>query len=320
LLYESVTQDGSTEVLANTAFRFQFDRFLLPLSVTRQSICLQPILSDVLTLSDCTQGVFLEPTYDPVLRTATYRQPPTQTPLVAGNIYKLTAFVPLSPGDYGFFSFDGAPLDLPFVVEITVQVENGAPYDMLPSTDHFCASPMPVCASDCTTACLAQCDTGDSCSTCAATCASSCPRSVSSALGGCATSMCHGGAAPAEALELSSAAGILATAVDKTAHLTEGGENATTPDENPPRFGRAMPIIDPAFASNSFLLYKLLASTENTLENPPDPAELERLRSRLAVGLPMPPSNGSASGLRAGEPEWISAWIQQGAPTETCSP
>ena len=81
---------------------------------------------------------------------------------------------------------------------------------------------------------------------------------------------------------------------------------------------RAMPILDPTFPGNSYLLYKLLASHDTPLENPPDPVEVDRLRRSLVVGMPMPPSTAQGAFLRAGEAEWISVWLAQGAPTPVC--
>jgi hypothetical protein len=318
--YESVSPDGSTQVYGTTAFKITFDRFLAPISVSRQALCVRPSFGNVGGPADCTGGVVFAPSYDPVRREAMFRLDPAQAPLSHDDIYTLTAYVGLTPDAGGFRSFEGTPITSRFTREFRVRPGAGAP-DPVPTDDHFCTSARPTCASDCALDCQTM-HPGDP--TCTSTCKASCPRSVSQAFAGCALGNCHAGASadgtnlPAEGLDLSSVAALLATAIGHTAHETQTGEHAEDPDENPPRFGRAMPILDPNFPGNSYLLYKLLASHDTPLVDPPDPVELGRLRRSVVVGMPMPPSTAPSAFLRPGEAEWISAWLGQGAPTPPC--
>lgn len=318
-VYESVSPDGSTQVYGSTAFKLTFDRFLEPLSAVRQAICVQPRLDNVNGPEGCTNGVFFTPAYDPVRREVVYRPGAGQAPLSPDDLYKFTAYVGVTADAGGFRTFEGTPLAAPFVREFQVRMGAGAP-DPAPTSDQFCNSP-------CASACGPSCETdpmGKTKATCVKDCVDACPpspRSVSVTLSGCAT--CHANSADgktvaAEGLDLSSAAAIAATAIGHTAHGTQTGEHAQNPDESPPRFGRAMPILDPLFPGNSYLLYKLLASHETPLENPPDPVEVQRLRRSLVVGIPMPPSTEPKAFLNPGEAEWISAWLAQGAPAPLC--
>jgi hypothetical protein len=302
-VYEPLAPDGTTQVLTTTPFKIRFDRLLLPGTATRQSICLQPLLKKVIGPQDCTAGVFLEPSYDPVRHEVVYRQVPAYPPLAGGIAYTLTAYVALEPADWGFRSVEGTGLPELARFDLGVQDDGGhpAPFDTGPVGDHFCAAPDPGC-------------TGGACA-----------RSVSAIFGGCSLSSCHGGAQPAEGLDLSSAAGLTATALGRAAHGTQTGEHARDPDETPARFGRAMPIIDPRSPGNSYLLYKLIANPRTPLEVPfpgpagEEPPEVRRIRTTIIAGLPMPPSNAPTAALHEGEAEWISEWILAGAPvSESC--
>lgn len=302
LVYEPLARDGTTQVLSTTPFKIRFDRLLLPGTATRQAVCLQPLIKKVIGPGDCTAGVFLEPSYDPVRREVTYRQSPESPPLAPDIAYALTAYVAISPTDLGFRSFDGTSLPELVRFDLGVQNDGGTPvpFDLGPTGDHYCAGPTPGC-------------TGDDCA-----------RSVSALLGACGG--CHGGPQPAMGLDLSSSDGLATTALGVAAHGTQTGEHASDPDESPTRFGRAMPLIDPRVPGNSYLVYKLLANRRTPLEVPfpgPDgeePAEVRRIRNTIVVGMPMPPSTALHASLRSGEAEWIADWILQGAPTAPSCP
>jgi hypothetical protein len=302
---------GTTQVLSTTSFKLQFDRLLLPASATRQAVCLESVLTNVVNSNACAAGVFLSPSYDPVRREVTYRQMPGNPRMIPGERYQLSVFTAIADTDNGIRSFDGVPLEEPASIEVGVLDDPQGmvpPYEPLPSGDHFCTSPDPTCTD-----------------------ASTCARSVSLVLKGCSYSPCHRGNpdTAAEALELGSPATLLATAIGHTAHETETGEAAADPQPTSLRFGRAMPILEPKVPGDSYLIYKLLArhGLPLTLPFPPDPSgdptvdppEVVRLRSFLVVGMPMPPSDVVAGvPLRAGEPEWLSAWLLQGAPLPAC--
>jgi hypothetical protein len=286
-------------VLAKTSFRVTFDRFLLPTTTFRQSVCLQPVVGQVTAAKDCAKGVTLEPAYDPVLRRITYRQPATSAGLAPGARYTFSVFPP--PGDgtiNGIEAFDGAPLAVAVSRDFTTRdVETpGTTVEPPPSADFCNVLSSEVFHKTCAT-------------------------------GGCHTAAGeedHGlvlGAA--EGLDLSSPARIHATAVSHAAHETQTGEHADEIEVSPSRFGRAMPIVDPTRPGNSYLLYKLLASAGNGAKGSDDAteqkriAEIDRLRATIVVGMPMPPSNGTGKQIDEANLEQLSQWIAQGAPT-TC--
>jgi hypothetical protein len=269
----------------------------LPVTATRQAICVQSLLNHPASLADCPEAVFLEPTYDPVLREATFRQSPMDPPLTPGTAYELTVFVADTPATSGFLSFDGTPLPAIARFEFGVSANRGHPpqYDVISQVNHYCHGPVYGCKGE------------------------GCPRSVAQIFGsqGCGVASCHGGSPLSEGLGLDTPAHLAATAIGRTAHETQDGENAQIPDESPPRFGRAMPVLDPAAPGNSYLVYKLLANPDTPLENPfpGGAAELARMQEKIVVGMPMPPSQAPNAALLPGEPEWLSEWILQGAPT-----
>ncbi|MFT3771934.1 MAG: hypothetical protein QM820_41540 [Minicystis sp.] len=289
LVYEPLAADGSTAVLPTTAFKIRFDRLLLPVSASRQAICLQPLLKQVLGPSDCSAGLFLEPSYDPVRREVVYRQLPTGAGLTPGIAYALTAYFPEEGTPFGFRSFEGTPLATITRFELGVRDDGGAPFDLLPDIDRYCTAPDPACAGD------------------------GCARSVAGILGasGCGAASCHGGAAAAEGLDMRSPQGLLDTAIGRSAHGTQTGEDGRDPDETPLRFARAMPVVDPRAPGNSYLVYKLLANTHTPLEVPftgepgAVPAEVARVQRSIITGMPMPPSTAYEASLRPGEAEWI---------------
>lgn len=64
-------------VLSTTAFKIQVDRLLLPSTVNRQAVCLQPMFGNVVQPGDCSAPgaiSLLHPSYDPVRREVTYYQ------------------------------------------------------------------------------------------------------------------------------------------------------------------------------------------------------------------------------------------------------
>jgi hypothetical protein len=290
--------------------------------VTRQALCFQPKLATVRRPGDCTAGVFLEPAWDPVRREATYRQRADAPPLLEETIYALTLYAPIEDTDGGFRALEGASFEaIPrFELRVGTAGASPLPVDTLPRGEHYCASAKPGCASACAPTCAAQCAGDAACeASCTTNCLEACPRSVAEILGPTGCGSCHGGAQAAEGLDLASRAGLEDTAFGHAAHGTQVGGHARVAEENPARFGRAMPILDRGVPGNSYLVYKLLANPATPLEVPfPGdpvnglPPEVARLRDAVVVGMPMPPS--TSSGLRPGEPEWISDWLLQGAP------
>jgi hypothetical protein len=322
LVYEPLASGGATRVLANSPIKLRFDRLLFAPSVTRQAICLQPLQGTVNGPNDCAAGAFLEPAYDPVLREATFRQGPANPPLLAGTLYTLTPYVALLPDDPGFRTFEGVGLDQITRWELTVR-EDGAlsAYDTIPTSEHYCASPRPDCASACASSCVAKCPGDGACEkACLDPCVAACPRSVAGILGkgGCSQQACHRGSTAPEGLDMSSPAALARTAIGVAAHETQTGEHARTADQVPPRFGRAMPLLDPGVPGNSYLVYKLLATRGLPLVRPLDAAEITRVQRDVISGMPMPPQSAFGASLRAGEPEWLAEWILQGTPVHAC--
>jgi hypothetical protein len=326
---EPLKSAGSTKVLTTSSFRVRFDRFLLPATAIRQSVCLQPLTGHVETLADCKAGVFLEPTYDPVERAVTYRQKEGAR-LATDTTYTLTVLAPTTADTLdGFRAFDGAGLDDNLELEFsTVGVD---PPDAKPETrpheDWFC-EPSQGCAAACkesdeTRACVATaCEPADE--GCAARCLASCTALCvpSARLATCAFGACHGVTSEPRSgavmgLDLSSFEAIRDTAIGHVAHQTQNGEHAQRAESAPSRFGRAMPIIEPGNPGNSYLLYKLLiAPPYTTGEFAPSASEIERLRSAFVVGLPMP----AAGGLPVPTPALValSEWIAAGADVGDC--
>jgi hypothetical protein len=324
---------GSGAVIANSPLKVHFDRLLQPGTATRQALCVQPLQKTVLSSADCTAGVFFEVAYDPVRREATYRQSPANPPLAAGPTYRLTTYIPSDANPGGFRAFEGTPIGKVFSADFTV---SGDPppstYDTISTADHFCTGPAPTCLDDCAPACIKKFGIVDPQEQpCEIACLAACPRGVTDILGrnGCAVATCHGPTADAGDVEpmglvMSSNAALHATAIGRVAHETQDGEQARVPNESPPRFGRAMPILDPGSPGNSYLIYKLLANYQTKpevpfLDTPPggEAPEVRRVRTTLIAGMPMPPS-GSEAYLRDGEIEWLAEWLLQGAPTKTC--
>ncbi len=102
-----------------------------------------------------------------------------------------------------------------------------------------------------------------------------------------------------------------------------------------------MPLLDAGHPENSYLLYKLLIGDEQLQRSgcvspyqvpvsegaPPggcaEPlasAERERLRDWFVQGAPMPPpgSDGASPPLSPGDLRELAAWLEAGAPLETC--
>lgn len=312
---------GASEVLSTASIILKFDRFLLPSSATRQSICLWSNLTvDVQTLEDCQNvagavRVFLEPTYNPVEREIILRRPPDQPRLTPGVRYRLAVLAPTGPDDpYGIRAFDGAPLPQTQQIDFAVAAQDppGAADELPPDQDLFCA-PVGGVASY-----MQSCTFG-----------AGCHRSV------------PGVSDAVMGLDLATASLIQATAIGKVAHQTQTGEHADEPDVTPRRFGRAMPLIDALNPGNSYLLYKTIIGP-NAIDPalPPDEAaalaaEIDRLRGAVVVGLPMPPQQTPSFWLHApadpmvdpslvvprvdgGDMDAITAWIAQGAPTRDC--
>lgn len=227
---EQLAVDGSSTVLSTTSLVIRFDRFLLPASAIRQSVCVRSNLDPVARSEDCENGLFLEPTYDPTHREITYRQSSSNPGLSAGTTYQLTVFAPPDvSSNSGIRAFDGAPLDQPYVIQFKTAAADpmGAVLEGPPAGDLFCSaedclkqcntsSTVATCQAACPTSCAAECmcdpmdaTCTDNCpagdttckqacrtcrncgSDCLAQCTSNCPNSIAVSLSSCAFSGCH---------------------------------------------------------------------------------------------------------------------------------
>jgi hypothetical protein len=302
---------GATDLVQTTSsVRLRFDRFLLPEDAIRQSMCLQPSSDAVPTIQECTQGVFLDATYDPVRRTVTYRLP-AMAALVADTKYWLTILAPTDASPFGFRAFDGASLSSNIVLQFTTAKTNapGGPVD--PSLDDAAKRTVSEELFCTASACVASCGMDD---VCKGRCAVR--KSLPSSCGSCHGPIEIGGSAMG--LDLSGANRINAV-IGRVANQTQTGGNADEPDTKPRRFGRAMPQIEPGNAGNSYLLYKMLIGPiyeRSSAAADIAPGELDRLRASVVVGLPMPPYDFFAipeTGVDA-----LSTWIATGAQTPAC--
>lgn len=302
--------DATELVQSTSSVVLRFDRFLLPGDAIRQSICLQPNSDPVKTLQDCTQQVFLEPSYDPVRRTVTYRLPATGS-LIADTKYWLTILAPTEASTFGFHAFDGAALDTNTTVQFSTAVTNppGGPVD--PSLDEAAKQAVSNELFCVASACVASCGADD-------TCKGKCPvaKSLPAGCAGCHGPIEFGGSAMG--LDLS-AGNRIPEIIGRVANQTQTGANADEPDTKPRRFGRAMPQIEAGNPGNSYLLYKMLISpmyARSAAAAGIASGEIDRLRASVVVGLPMPPYEVYA--LPEASVDALSAWISTGAQTPVC--
>lgn len=329
-IYAELSEGALTpEVARSGSLRLTFDRFLLPVRVIRQSICVRPSLTSVADLGACQEPfqTFTEPAYDPARRQVVFRLSEGRRHL-PGTAYRLTVFDPDEDVDEtGFRAFDGATLDRAYVFDFTTQAEGGDERDELePGRDAYCAAVDcfrgcdgdPACAAGCRPLCVDDACFGDG-----DLIAPRAPGGFPALFESCNLPGCH---RPGRdfvettmGLDLSSLSG-LEGAIGRVAHQTQTGAGADEPTVNPDPFGRRMPLIDPGNPGNSYLLYKLILSPENHVEPPPE-AEVRRLRAAAVPGLPMPASiTGPGGGMVAGDVEAsqlqldrLSAWIANGA-------
>jgi hypothetical protein len=314
-----IAADGSTRIVPSASLRLRFDRFLLPGTVTRQSVCLQPDTGDVADYTKCGKGVFLEPTYDPVRREVVLRQK-AGARLALGTLYKLTLYKPDIEGDCssdaptscGVRAFDRAPLEAPFTITFrTVEVDPGNVPDETAPAVVFCGAKGAAAA-------LGSCSYGNCHAT---TSGNPCVPTSKSKYPDCAEGVSFYN------MQYGNFVDVEQTAINRVAHQTQMGESASTPEKTPARFGRAMPIIDafnPGVAGNpgnSYVLYKILVGTSTDAapaDIKPSDAEVQRLLDSVVVGMPMPPPDPAAGSLDSEQMLNLSNWIQHGAPLSKC--
>lgn len=305
-----VGDDPDCTMPTNAPLTLRFDRFLNPVTATRQALRVYP--------GDPNVGVpfTYDVVYDPVERVVEYRVPPGAA-YKPRTLYRVELLVPEAPGEEGITAFDGAPLAagaLPLEFSFFTSAEPSE----LP------AEPSPP-----------------SCATVV--------REVFGSLGNCATASCHrhggNGAELQEAphqLWLEDTGHFAQSALGRVARQTELGDFVGGPaTPQGPRFGVRMALIEPKSPGASYLLYKLLLGLDNyepcsspdaasvcrdaadppVSSHPllplaegdalaPSAEELVRLREWFVRGEPMPRGRGGVTleGLRA-----VSRFVTAGA-------
>jgi hypothetical protein len=233
----------------------QFDRFLLPSTTLRQTICLQAatVGAEHPGLDFC-EGAGLAPHYDPVDRIATWT--------IRGKIfpktrYNVRIFAPNDANDTaGVRAFDGAPLEKEYIFAFTTGDQSPglepsrklgfcAMKSLCPLPDGACDGPAPTPLTASPHDFLAA----------------SCTRS-----GNCHGAAGQGSGLSGSALQFQETPGGSITPSLRRLVLDSvvATETATGVDPTAPSrsvltpFGRNMPYIDAANPANSYLLYKLI--------------------------------------------------------------
>lgn len=293
-------------VPTNAALELRFDRFLLPGGGLAAGLSLY-------SGNPPANGVALSARYDLLERVVVLRP---LRPLQDNTLYT-AEIAPSSDVRRGFWAFDGAPLTPgPIPLRFSFKTGSGArptpvaPPRLLDDCQSMSQGPFAICA-DCHA--TRPSEPGE-------------PNHF-----------------PPMRLDLASARGLFETAIGHVAHQTQVG-NALNDEglRTPVRFGVQMNLIDPGNPATSYLVYKLLAKSQNFRPGPdsaaagcnsgyhvpvadracsaPDTEELHRLREWFVLGEPMPkdaPSSAGAVESRAldrPQLERIVGWIGSGAP------
>ncbi len=310
---------------AGGSIELAFDRFLLPVSVSRQSFVVKRVDGQV--------AVSPVVTYDPVARVVTLSRQSGSPWLEAGQSYRVELPLPdfdagVSPSQVGGVrGIDGATLDpssqrmIGFSVSATPSTQGPAP------TTNFCRDVLPIFENK------------------------------------CSSGSCHGPAGgqsrPASGLVLTTASGVALTAIGRVAQASNTGPRAQASAPTV-RFGVDMPLINPGVPGDSWLLYKMLLalppettpvtrrskcdgtqgavpiSTDALYTTPFTRAVSASERARLGevVGgqpMPYPPKPGAPEDAAVSDPlteaplsfgqlERVRLWIAQGAALEDCGP
>ena len=301
--------DPACGVPIDARVELRFDRFLLPSTAVRQSVRFFSGAA-LNVVPDDRFGPEIIPSYDPLERVVTFSLPGGAT--LQPNTY-YTVELPIAAGDdgFGFRAFDGAPLAGDEPLRIGFRTSNAlGPEPLAPASALGCADV--VCSV------FGHAELG-------------CELPITS---GCAAEHCHGSpeTEPRMGLSLASPAALATSALMRVAHQTETGPTTGRTFENPPRFGTAMPLIEPARPSNSYLVYKLLLAPEtyeSTAEGEsctryraavdpercilPDADELTRLREWFVHGEPMPKPDHEPRFVRAESMRTLLDFIATGA-------
>jgi len=275
----TIPEANAIDVPLDQSIRVQFDRFLSPLSVMRQSICIASIgpMAREAGRDGCEQFPAAE--YDPVDRVAVWK--PSQ-PLKPGVRYTVVLRPPDDESDMtGVRAFDGAPLEAPYVFSFETErrpacdEEEDCPEGsrclcedaacrrktcQRPSNEpareiDYCATPRRLCTLPAT-----ACDRPGSLPA-----TTPGPRAL---LHGCAGSVCHSSETRSRSSN-GALGGTLALTNDgirdyigKVALETATEADPTAINRLGVPFGVNMPYVDPGFPANSYLLWKLVLGLE----------------------------------------------------------
>jgi hypothetical protein len=297
---------------ADGAIQIAFDRYLNPSTVNRQGIGLRDLFGNA-PLNPLVD-------YDPITRVVTLSNPNPGQPFLNDQQFYELVFPVATVGDassFGLVAIDGATID-PATPSISFEVVSMGrrPPGLRPTVVtppppiNFCSDVMPLFRVV-----------------------------VSGVEGACGTGTCHGVNSSLESamgLVLTTEEGIRHTAIGVPAvETTTAGQSTALPPQSV--FPVGMPIIDPGYPGNSYLLYKLLKADDvdgsggpipYTACNPTttpfpygpglglaSPDEDMRLAD-LIPGRRMP---WGKSPLTIDEMERIRAWILQGARVDDCT-
>jgi hypothetical protein len=236
---------------ADAAIKIQFDRMLMPSTITRQSI----------GVYDANNGTLLPiVTYDPVARIVTLSPQANGPWLKPDQPYKVILYVPKDGNDpNGFRAIDRAPLraDDPHVEIGFLTTNPSGAGSAEPSVD-YCRDVAPVFQQRCS--------------------ASSCHGARITS--GDTTRFGDGLSSPAAGLILETSEG-MRHAINRVANGANTG--ARSQAQEPAKiFGIDMALVSPGFPERSWLMYKLLLATPSDPATTP-PATFARCDGRALV-------------------------------------
>ncbi len=318
----SINVDATHKATTNGVIQIGFDRMLLPITVTRQSILL---------LDYTMNAIAPIVSYDPVARIVTLSNPDANNPnwLKPDQAYKVVLGIPDGDVDVGGVrAIDRAPLDPNQVLQFGFLVST----DTTPNVSQLVSGPPINFCNDVYPIFTASCSQP------------SCHGAVS------------GSVRPAAGLVLGTSAGVANTAITRVANGSNTGPLAGAGHAPSHIFGIDMPIVDPGNPGNSWLLYKVLLGPVGTpvvadlgdagvageagapvLACTPQGSAIassvpvvpmsddERARlSNYVLGqkMPYPSAPGRATpaeDLTLDQMERLRAWMQQGAVITDCS-
>lgn len=303
----TLPEADARDVPLGQSIRIQFDRFLSPLSVLRQSICISSVGPATLASGRQRCEQFPAPRYDPVDRVAIFEP---SRPLEAGVRYSVQIFRPSEDTADGIRAFDGAPLDETYVFFFTTERSAPCEVDRDCGASSTCRCEEPSCARR---RCRIGADephrTIDYCYEPPSLCASDAceapslmPKTTPGPKQLLACAGTPNGCAPGSLLDLDDDG--LRQLLGQVAQVTATLPDPSSPSRSFAPFGANMPYIDPGFPANSYLLWELiLAAHERGEEAPVYPHDGHRCEALSALTDACGADRGLLPPLvRAGDP------------------